>query len=376
MSALARALVVGAGVAGSAAAVGLRRIGVEVDLVERMPEPTALGSGITLQGNALRALEELGVRAEVERAGYPHDELVVRAPDPAATALARTSTARTGGPDLPATLGILRPELARILLARAAGLGARARYATTVAFWEPDEAGVDVVLSDGDTARYDLVIGADGLRSQTRRMLGIDLATRRVGLGVWRVTGPRPSELTCTEHVHGGAFLLAGLCPTGEKTCYAYLVERARDRLAPTPAERLETVRAQVEGYHGPWDEFRPAMLDPAALTYTWFESHLLPGPWNRGRVVLIGDAAHSFPPILNQGAAMGLEDAVVLVDLLGAAAAVDDALWSAFTRRRSGRVGAVAAATDTIADWMLQGVRGDVAGLRRELGELLAHPA
>lgn len=374
--AVTRVLVVGGGVAGAAAAIAVRRAGASVDLVERMPEPTALGSGITLQGNALRVLRELGVEAGVEAVGYPHDDLVVRAPDPHGTLLARTATARTGGQDLPATLGMLRPDLAAVLLARAAELGAGLRFAATVTGLEQDGDGVDVVLSDTGPARYDLVVGADGLRSAVRAMIGIDLPTTRVGLGVWRVVAPRPQDLTCTEHVHGGRFLLAGLCPTGEKTCYAYLVERAQDRNAAAPGERLAAVRRMLRDYHGPWDEIRPSLTDPAAITYTWFESHLLSAPWNRGRVVLIGDAAHTYPPILNQGAAMALEDAAVLGELLGAAGQLDDVFWNTFMDRRFGRVEAVAGASMTIAGWLLDGIRGDVPALRRQVAELLTAPA
>src|SRR5215475_4319594 len=113
-------LVVGGGLAGATAAILLADAGVAVDLVEAKPDATALGSGITLQGNALRVLRQLGVWEELRVSGYSFDTAGMRAPDLQGTLLTVLHDARCGGPDLPATLGIYRPTLARILLDRAA----------------------------------------------------------------------------------------------------------------------------------------------------------------------------------------------------------------------------------------------------------------
>jgi 2-polyprenyl-6-methoxyphenol hydroxylase-like FAD-dependent oxidoreductase len=99
---------------------------------------------------------------------------------------------RTGGPDLPATVGMYRPALARILTDAAPAAGAKLRYAITVRSLSMDSDGVDVTFSDGTSSRYDLVIGADGVRSQVRSLLGIDLETRPTGLGIWRVFTSSP----------------------------------------------------------------------------------------------------------------------------------------------------------------------------------------
>src|SRR5688500_1865462 len=116
MPAVTSVLVVGSGLAGTAAAIHLAAGGVAVDLVEVKPEITALGSGITLQGNALRELRSLGVWDRVRAKGYPFDVTGIRAPDPAGTVVAEIPDAKTGGPDLPAVMGMPRPELACILL--------------------------------------------------------------------------------------------------------------------------------------------------------------------------------------------------------------------------------------------------------------------
>ena len=141
MPAVSSVLVVGAGTAGAATAIFLAREGIAVDMVEIQPEAMALGSGITLHGNALRVLKQLGVVDEVIAAGYPFGEFAMRAPDAHSTLLAELPEAKTGGPDLLTVLGILRPDLARILVARAGETGAKTRFETTCASLEPASTG-------------------------------------------------------------------------------------------------------------------------------------------------------------------------------------------------------------------------------------------
>jgi 2-polyprenyl-6-methoxyphenol hydroxylase-like FAD-dependent oxidoreductase len=370
------ALVVGAGLAGTGVAIHLASRGVAVDLVEIKPEITALGSGITLQGNALRELRSLGVWEQVQAAGYTFDVTGFRAPDPAGTVLFEVPDAKTGGPDLPAAMGMPRPELAHILADRATEVGVKLRYGTTFTELVQDDAGVDVTFSDGSTGRYDVVIGADGVRSWTRRALGINLETKSVGMGIWRAFGPRPAGVTRTDLYYGGPSYIAGYCPTGEDSLYAYIVEDAQDRSALSPEEQLATMKQLSQAYHGPWDEIRETLTDPSRVNYTWFETHVLDVPWNRGRVVLIGDAAHTCPPTVAQGGAMALEDAVVLAELLAERDTLDQDLWDAFHARRYERAKTVVDASNQLAQWQLEHVQGDVASLMRSIAILTSQPA
>jgi 2-polyprenyl-6-methoxyphenol hydroxylase-like FAD-dependent oxidoreductase len=367
-------LVVGGGAAGCAAAVLLARGGVEVDLVEIKPDVAALGSGITVQGNALRVLRQLGVWDEVAAAGYAFNTLGLRAPD--GTLLAEIEDARTGGPDLPSTVGMYRPALARILTDEAAAVGAKLRYATTIASLSQDAGGVDVTFSDATCGRYDLVIGADGIRSQVRSLLGIELATRPTGMGIWRVFTSRPASVTRTDLYYHGYCYIAGYCPTAGDSLYAYLVEDVQDRAGLTPDERLAVMRELASHYHGPWDDIRAVMTDPGTINYTRFETHLLQAPWNRGRVVLIGDAAHTCPPTLAQGAALALEDAAVLADVLLSAGTVDQSVFDTFTKRRYDRAKTVVDASVQLGQWMLDGVDGDVPALMGKVMGLVSQPA
>src|SRR6201987_3823786 len=140
MPAVSNVLVIGAGLAGAATAIGLAAGGVAVDLIDVKPAVDAAGSGITMQGNGLRELRRLGVWEAVRAAGDPFSSLGLRAPDPAGTRLAEIPDARTGGADLPATVGLPRPALARILIDRALAAGARLRLGTSGRSLDPDPA--------------------------------------------------------------------------------------------------------------------------------------------------------------------------------------------------------------------------------------------
>lgn len=362
--------------AGAAAAIRLAEQGVTVDLVDLKPDVSALGSGITLQGNALRVLRELGVWDQVRAEGYAFDTLGLRAPDPAGTLIAELTDIRTGGPDLPATLGMYRPALARILLKRAEEAGATVRFGTRPTALVQEGDAVTVSFNDRTAQMYDLVVGADGLRSWTRRAAGIDAEPQPVGMGIWRTFTRRPESITRTDLFYGGPAYIAGYCPTGPDSIYAYLVESVRDRSGLSPEDALATMRELSEAYHGPWDDVRATLTDPSRVNYTAFESHVLDGPWHRGRTVVIGDAAHSCPPTLAQGAAQALEDASVLAELLLREDSVTDELWSEFTARRLPRAKQVVEASLQLCRWLLDHERGDVPGLMARIAHLVAEPA
>src|SRR3954453_7912876 len=376
MPAVNSVLVVGSGHAGAATAIHLAARGVAVDLVEIKPEVAALGSGITLQGNALRELRSLGVWDQVQEHGFAFDVTGFRAPAPAGSVLFEVPYAKTGGPDLPAVMGMPRPELAQILVDRATEVGVKVRLGTTFTELAQDDDGVDVTFADGSTGRYDLLVGADGLRSWTRRALGINLETRSVGMGIWRAFGPRPASVTRTDLYYGGPSYIAGYCPTGEDSLYAYIVEDAQDRSALSPEEQLATMKALSQAYHGPWDEIRETLTDPSRVNYTWFETHVLDAPWNRGRVVLIGDAAHTCPPTLAQGAAQAREAAAVLAELPLDRDPLDQPLWDGFHARRVERARTVVESSNQLCAWLLAHQQSDAPGLTARVNALVSNPA
>ncbi|KUL43827.1 2-polyprenyl-6-methoxyphenol hydroxylase [Streptomyces sp. NRRL F-4489] len=357
-------LVVGGGTAGNGLTVLLRRAGIAVDLVEAEADWNATaGSGITLQGNALRVLREIGVWEQVRDLGFPSHELAILAVD--GTVRHVRKDIRTGGDGLPATVGMRRPQLQRLLIDAVRASGARVRLGTTVTGLRQDAGGVDVRFSDGGEGRYDLVVAADGLNSATRALIGIEDRPAPTGMAIWRAPAPRPRHVRRTEIVYGGPCFIAGYCPTSEHTVYAYLAERNRDRATLPPSAYAEEMRALAAGYGGAWEEIRASITDSAQVNYTWFDRLLVEGPWHRGRVVLAGDAAHCCPPTLAQGAAMSLEDIAVLAELLTTRADWDDRLFADYRDRRLPRVRTVVDASVRLGQWLLDGVRdADVPGL------------
>jgi 2-polyprenyl-6-methoxyphenol hydroxylase-like FAD-dependent oxidoreductase len=357
-------LVIGGGAAGNAVTILLRRAGVAVDLIEAKPDWNATtGSGITLQGNALRVLRELGVWEQAKACGFAFGSLGVTAPD--GTVVFEAEDIRTGGEDLPATLGMQRPQLQRILIDAVRASGAGVRLGTTATGLDQDADGVSVRFSDGSEGRYGLVIAADGLGSATRGMIGVPDKPEPTGMAIWRIAAPRPEGLERTDLAYGGPAYIAGYCPTSENTIYAYVVEARRERSSIPPETYADEMRRLAEGYGGHWTEIVKHIDDPARINYTCFDRHLVEGPWHRGRVVLIGDAAHCCPPTLAQGAAMSLEDACVLAELLTTREDWDDRLLTDFHARRLPRVRMVVDASVQLARWQLDGVRdADVPGL------------
>ncbi|MET4656454.1 2-polyprenyl-6-methoxyphenol hydroxylase-like FAD-dependent oxidoreductase [Streptomyces sp. PvP037] len=364
MSKARKVLVIGGGAAGNAVTILLRRAGYAVDLIEAKDDWNATaGSGITLQGNALRVLRELGVWQQVEASGYGFGSVGITAPD--GTVLHAQDDLRTGGDDLPATVGMQRPRLQQILIDAVRAGGATVRLGTTAEILDQDADGVAVRLSDGTEHRYDLVVAADGLGSATRAAIGITNKPEPTGMAIWRIAAPRPAGVVRTDLAYGGPAYIAGYCPTSETTLYAYVVEANRDRASIPPESYADEMRRLTSSYGGHWPEITEHITDPAKVNYTWFDRLLVEGSWHRGRVVLVGDAAHCCPPTLAQGAALSLEDAWVLAQMLTGTDDWDDALFQAYYERRITRVSPVVEASVQIGQWQLDGVRdADVPGL------------
>lgn len=365
--------IVGSGAGGLTLAAMLASAGLQVEVLERSPVPSAVGSGITLQGNALRVLRTLGVWPQLQEHGWAFNTVRMRTADAAATFIAEVDDARVGGDDLPATLGMPRAELAGIVRERAQQAGARIRYRAEVTAVEQSDSGVDVATADGESYQYDLLVGADGLNSRVRAQIGIQERPRRTGMGIWRAFVPRPAEVTRTDLYYGGPAYIAGYCPTGPDTMYAYIVEDAQERRsADGPAIMAEL----ADAYGGPWREIKNHLTASANVNYTHFTTHLIQGPWHRGRVVLIGDAAHSCPPTIAQGAAMAIEDAAVLADELLRADTLSEDLLLQFWQRRAPRAGAVVEASTLLGQWMLDhNPDADVPALMRRVAEIVKVP-
>lgn len=346
-----RIVIIGAGIAGLSAAIGLGRQGHEVDVIEVGTDKESTGAGISLLGNALRALGELDLADPCLDAGYGFDTIDIV--DGAGNVMMSDTPPRTFRPDRPASFGILRPVLHRVLADGATDAGARLRYQTTVTAIAQDPGGVDVTLSTGEQLRADLLVAADGSYSDTRsRIFGDDHRPEYVGMGGWRITFRRPADLTGLVLMRNATGQAGGAIPLSDEYCYAFFlentVERVRipdDQLVPAAIERCSAFSAPL------MRAAAEALSDGATVTYRPFDIMLMPSPWHQGRIVLIGDSAHSLTPQMTSGGGLALEDSVVLSRLVATGRPVAEVLEE-FSAVRFPRVQRVYDASLQICRW------------------------
>jgi 2-polyprenyl-6-methoxyphenol hydroxylase-like FAD-dependent oxidoreductase len=326
-------LIVGGGIGGLTLAVALQHRGIHAEVVEIREDDARLGVGLMQPANGLRALRAVGVEKACLEAGFPIDER--RYFDWQGMELVRHQALRAADPDLPYQNGITRPALHDILKRAARESGARLERGVTIAEMTDREDGVEVKATNGEYGRYDLVVGADGIRSQLRgRLFGGEHKPRYSGYGCWRVSCTRPSALTYHGTYQGSNGTKAGLVPLSADTMYLYLVTNEPGN-PWMEADRLhQALRERLHGYGGIIGEIRDGLDDPKAVVYSALEEVVLDPPWFLGRAILIGDAAHASLPHMAQGAAMAVEDAVVLAELADADVGMAER-FAQFMRRR-----------------------------------------
>jgi 2-polyprenyl-6-methoxyphenol hydroxylase-like FAD-dependent oxidoreductase len=322
-------LVVGGGVAGLTTAAALHRHGFTTELVERQQSWHALGAGFLVQANGMRMLLSLGLAAGVQNAGA-----VVRRwqfHDEQGEVLSETDLEALWG-DAGPCVGIERSKLQRALLPGVGNL--RCRLGTSVISVVQDDRRVSVGFSDGSTEDYDLVVGADGIRSTVRALTLTAAAPSDLGAMNWRSIAPiRPAGLTGLQ-MHMGDGCMFGLVPMGAGRTYGFAcviqprfhdpLEGRLDRLR----NRFATFGVRVQEYLASLE--RDDQVICSAMEWMEFEK------WHTGRVVLVGDAAHASSPMMGQGGCMAMEDACVLAEELRAAATVESALASYVSRRKA----------------------------------------
>lgn len=311
-----RILVVGGGFSGMSAAIELRKLGAEVDLVEIDPEWRNYGAGISLGGATLRAFRSLGMLDAFLERGSAQDGVSLRLPH--GPQVAMLPTPRLAGPDVPGGGAIMRPVLAQILADATRAAGTRVHLGCTFSTIEQDADGVDVGFTDGRRERYDLVIGADGLYSKLREALFPEAPKPRYsGQGVWRAVVPRPPEIQ-TATMWMGPKVKPGVNPVSKTQMYLFITEPRAVNEHLDPSTFAEHVRALLADFPAPeLQTIRAGLGADSMIVYRPLEGLLVPQPWSRGRVVLIGDAVHATTPHLASGACIGIEDAIVLADEL-----------------------------------------------------------
>jgi 2-polyprenyl-6-methoxyphenol hydroxylase-like FAD-dependent oxidoreductase len=372
-SASRRVLIVGGGIGGLCAAIAMRRAGLDVDLVEINKTFKVYHVGIIVQGNFIRALAALGVADEAVAVGYPQSGLTFR--DLNGRVLGDIPGARLGD-RYPADLGMARPALHKVLTDAAAALGAHLRLGVTFERIEQLSDSVNVTFSDGGRSAYDLVIGADGIHSTVRAALFGDAhCPKFTGQGVWRYNVPRPPEITRMFMCAGLQGGKCGFVPLTDKTGYVLLVQSEPGNPRHPQEKLAEIFRSRLASCSGIVAELRDQITDSSQVVYRPLQTIFVPAPWHKGRVILIGDAAHATTPHLGQGAAQAIEDAVVLGELLGIEASLD-AVFTKFMQRRYERCRFICESSQQIGEWEQHPVpTADPMALTRKVFEVVAQP-
>ncbi|GAO11189.1 putative oxidoreductase [Streptomyces lydicamycinicus] len=328
------AMIVGAGVAGLTAATALAGAGWQVEIAEVNPSRATSGWGLCLTGPALRALAELGLADDCLTEGYGMS--VITHVDVDGEPMGQARLPRLIGARRPAMAGMARPVLHRILHTEAERRGVVVQQGRTVTAVDQEGELVRVQLSGGTVRQVALLVGADGIRSSTRSLLGLETSLDYHGQMVWRALVPRPQWATGI-HQFAGKADTAGLVPISAGEAYVFVTENGVEQSVLPEAELVPRLRQILKAFPGRVAEIRLLVSVSESVVRRPVLTAFLEGAWNRGNSVVIGDAAHAPAPQMASGAALAIEDGLVLAEELGRHESVGAGL-EAFVRRRRQR--------------------------------------
>ncbi|MGW0805769.1 FAD-dependent monooxygenase [Nonomuraea sp. NPDC002799] len=304
-----KAVVIGAGVGGLTAGVALRRKGWDVTVLEQAATIDPIGSGLAIAANALKALDTLGLGDPIRRLGRMQGQVGIRRQD-------GRWLVHTTGDDAEARYGdsvvvTLRATLMDVLVDALGGDGLRLN--TTVS---GVDAGSGVVRTEDGEFEADLVVAADGIHSATRRTVFPEHpGPAYSGVTAWRALMPR-RDLDIASMESWGRGLVFGVHLLAGDIVYVYATD-----LSPAGTVHGDE-RQELIARFGGWHEPIPTLLrtaDPAKILRNDVYYLRTPLPaYHRGKVALVGDAAHAMTPNLGQGACQAIEDAVVLAHYAG----------------------------------------------------------
>jgi 2-polyprenyl-6-methoxyphenol hydroxylase-like FAD-dependent oxidoreductase len=332
-----RVVVVGGGIAGLASALALVRVGHEVTVLERHQDPPEIGAGISLWSNALQALGELGLMDQVRAMGGALTvEGGIRRPD--GTWLSRSSAAelqRRTGVEL---LVLHRTELHRVL--RQALPDGVVRGDSTVTGLSGG--GRVVTVQGHEELHADLIVRADGLRSRVRdHVWPQGPRPLYAGFTAWRGVTDKPFALSAAG-VTWGSGSEFGMLPLPDNRVYWFATANLPEQTAYS--NEIAEVDRRFGEWHRPVADVLAATSPQAVLRHDIYQLPRPYPPFARGRVVLVGDAAHAMTPNNGQGACQAFEDSIELAAALKHQPV--EAALAAYDRRRRPRTTKVAVAS------------------------------
>jgi FAD-dependent urate hydroxylase len=304
-------LIIGAGPGGLSAAIALRRVGIEAVVFDRVSKLGTVGGGLGVQSNALRALERLGIGAQLIAAGSEIRLNVIHNSDGREVfQLPQGEVADEFGTP---TIMVLRSDV-QLALANALEDGALTLSAECTGV-EQDADGVTAHFADGRTERGALLIGADGIQSVVRTHVYKDggAPLRYAGVATWRavaeVDGVLPPNTAWYYNGPGRQFVMF---PVGPGRIYWGAMNAEREGGKDPPGR----VRDRLSEYFGEFPEVVRTVIwatPEAGISRTDLYDRDPSDGWVKGRVILLGDAAHLTTPFIGQGAGISMEDSVVL---------------------------------------------------------------
>ncbi|MFI9249059.1 FAD-dependent monooxygenase [Streptomyces sp. NPDC053069] len=304
-----RAIVIGGGIGGLAAAATLHRRGWDVTVLERVRTLEPVGAALSLAPNALRALDVLGIGGEIRDLAAWQGDGGLRTPGGRwlSRSNAEAAAARFGGPLVLLPRATLVDRLAALLPPDAVRTGAAATLADPGDSRRPAR-----VTTGGDEFEAELVAAADGIDSRARSALfPAHPGPVYAGFTTWRVLIPVPG-VAFASHETWGRGRIWGTHPVKDGRVYAYAAA-----MTPAGGRAPDDEKAELQRLFGDWHEPIPAVLAAARPEDVLrHDVHHLATPlpaYHSGRVALLGDAAHAMPPTLGQGGNQAIEDAVVL---------------------------------------------------------------
>ncbi|MFY7828610.1 MAG: FAD-dependent monooxygenase [Flectobacillus sp.] len=347
MTQVNKILIVGGGIGGQSVAIALKKAGFEPEIIELHQEFNVYGVGIIQQANALRALDAIGVADEAIRRGSPYGK--VKLCIPTGQQIGEAGTPPIGR--FPSHNGISRKILHDILFEEAQKVGVKYRMGLTVESIINQETGVEVTFTDGSSGSYDILVAADGINSKVRKMVFGEYKPNYVGLSVWRYAFPRPKDLD-TGYIYFGKKSKIGIIPMTADKCYIFVNSAEGENPIIPESELVEKLKSYMRAFPVPIvQELVEQVTDAKLVNYRTLETLKLPEPWHKNRVIVIGDAAHATIPQLGSGAALAIEDAVVLTEELQKSTTVDEA-FDNFMNRRLQRCQMVVEASETLGQW------------------------
>lgn len=349
MSNVKKVLVVGAGIGGQSVAIGLKKAGFEVDIIELHKEFNVYGVGIIQQANALRALDAIGVADEAMRRGSPYGKVKLCLPH--GVQIGEAGTPPIGR--FPSHNGISRKILHDVLFEEAKKVGLKYRMGVTIETIDNQPDTAYVTFSDGTSGSYDIVIAADGVNSKVRKLIFGEFKTNYVGLSVWRYAFKRPANLD-TGYIFFNKKHKLGVIPMTADSCYIFVNSAEGDNPIIPEDQLVDKLKAYMSAYPIPMvQELIPQVTDAKLVNYRTLETLKMPAPWYKNRVVVLGDAAHTTIPQLGSGAALAIEDAVVLIEELQKEGEVEE-VFERYMKRRYDRCKMVVDVSETLGAWEL----------------------